>query len=80
VVPDLIAEVVSPWDRSEDVHAKVQEYLDAGVRLIWVVHPSTRTVAEYRSQHQIRVLNEDGQLDGFDVVPGFRAPIKALFE
>lgn len=80
LAPDLVAEVVSPSDRSSEVEAKVQEYLDVGVRLVWIVHPKTRTVTEYRSRDEVRVLTENDHLDGFDVVPGFQAPIKDLFD
>src|SRR3954452_24163149 len=41
VVPDLVAEVVSPGDRASELEEKVQTWLHAGVRLVWVVYPST---------------------------------------
>ncbi len=39
VAPDLAVEVLSPHDRPRHVLDKVGEYLEAGVRLIWVIDP-----------------------------------------
>jgi Uma2 family endonuclease len=49
VVPDLAVEVLSPEDRPRSVLDKVGEYLDAGVSLVWVVDPKSRTATVYRS-------------------------------
>ncbi len=77
--PDLIIEVISPGDTSQEVQAKVSEYLSAGTRLVWVVYPKTRNVVEYRPGGEARVLSEEDSLDGRDVVPGFRCRISELF-
>jgi len=72
VPPDLAVEVLSPDDRSRDVLDKVGEYLQAGVRLIWVIDPKRRTAAVYRSLTDVRQLGPDDLLDGEDVLPGFQ--------
>jgi len=79
LVPDLVVEVVSPYDTAPEVEEKVQTWLQAGVRLVWVIHPSTRSVTEYRSPREIRRLTEREQLDGGDVVPGFSCRVRELF-
>lgn len=79
LVPDLAVEVVSPNDEFEKVVSKVQEYLGAGVRLVWVVSPLTRTVLIYRADGSISGVRDGGELDGEDVVPGFRCPVRDLF-
>lgn len=79
LAPDLAVEVISPWDRSAEVHEKVLEYLAAGTRLVWVVHPRGRTVTVYRPDGSARVLREGDELDGEDVLPGFRLPVAAIF-
>lgn len=48
LAPDLAVEVLSPDDRSRDVLDKVGEYLQAGVRLVWVIDPKRRAAATYR--------------------------------
>jgi len=69
--PDLAVEVLSPDDRSRDVLDKVGEYLQAGVRLVWVIDPKQRTAAIHRSLTEVRKLGPDDSLDGEDVAPGF---------
>jgi Uma2 family endonuclease len=77
--PDLAIEVVSPEDRWNDVELKVTEYLDAGVRLVWVVDPHTRTVRVYKPGWEMRRLAVGDTLDGGDVLPGFTMPVGDLF-
>ncbi len=72
VPPDLAVEVLSPDDRSRDVLDKVGEYLQAGVRLVWVIDPKRRTAAVYRSLTDVRQLGPEDLLDGEDVLPGFQ--------
>ena len=79
VAPDLAVEVVSPSDRAGAVHEKVMDYLEAGTRLVWVVHPRRRTVTVYHPDGSARVLHEGDELDGEDVLPGFRLPVAAIF-
>jgi Uma2 family endonuclease len=77
--PDLAVEVISPGDRWTEVQEKVGEYLDVGVRLIWMVDPVTRSVHIYSSEGAIRRLSEDDILDGGDALPGFALPVGDLF-
>lgn len=77
--PDLAVEVVSPSNRASVVREKIAEYFDAGVRQVWVVYPRRRTVAVHLSRSDVRVLNEDDELDGGAVVPGFRLPVAEIF-
>jgi Uma2 family endonuclease len=80
VVPDLGVEVVSPTDFTEELLEKIEEYFRAGVRLVWVVYPLRRTVHVYESLERIRGMNENAELEGGDVLPGFRLPLRELFE
>lgn len=77
--PDLAAEVVSPSDRTRDVEDKVQDYLAAGVRLVWVFWPDTQTVTVHAPDTEPRPLTADDILDGGDVLPGFAVPVATLF-
>ena len=79
VVPDLVAEVVSSGDRISEVHEKVRMWLDAGVRLVWVVFPAPRVIEAHRAGRDVVTLREGGALDGEDVVPGFSAPVALIF-
>ncbi len=77
--PDLAVEVVSPSDRVDDLQAKVGEYFTAGTRLVWVIHPRSRTVFVYRSPHDVRALGETDELSSADVLPGFSCRVSRCF-
>jgi Uma2 family endonuclease len=77
--PDLVVEVVSPSDRASEVAAKAAMWLDAGVRLVWVVDSQARLAAVHHPGGLVTVLREDGTLDGEDVLRGFRLPLAPLF-
>jgi Uma2 family endonuclease len=77
--PDLAVEIVSPSDRYSDVQEKVGQYLAAGVRLVWVVDPATRQVTAHGSPDEIRLVRNDGVLEGGEVLPGFRLAVAELF-
>jgi Uma2 family endonuclease len=79
IAPDLVIEVVSPSDSAVLLQGKVTDWLAAGCRLMWVLYPDTRTVTEYRSLADVRVLTATETLDGADVLPGFTCPIADLF-
>ena len=77
--PDLVVEIVSPSDDLENVRVKAEMWLSFGVRLVWVVQPETRSVEVHRSGAAAELIGEDGELDGLDVLPGFRCPVGAIF-
>jgi Uma2 family endonuclease len=79
IAPDLVAEVVSPKDTYSEVEEKVAEYLSAGVRIVWVIDPPTRTVRVHRANGTVTDLREADELDGEDVIPGFRCRVGELF-
>jgi Uma2 family endonuclease len=79
IPPDLAVEVISPNDSAYEVDHKVDEYLDAGVPLVWVINPESRTVRIYRRERSGSVLREQDELSGEDVIPGFRCRVSALF-
>jgi len=79
LAPDIAVEVVSPTDRRTDVARKVRLYLDAGVKLVWVVDPRRRLVTVYPVVGSERVLRPGEELDGGEVLPGFRLAVGDLF-
>ena len=79
VVPNLAVEVVSPHDLVEELMAKIQEYFQAGVELVWVVYPQQRTVHVYQSLTSVHVRTATDELDGGTVLPGFRLTVASLF-
>ena len=78
-VPDLVMEVVSPSDRHSDVQQKALQWIDAGVPLVWTVDAKTRSVQVYAGRSEVRLLREDDEIDGGEVIPGFRCKVSEFF-
>ncbi|HEY3057806.1 MAG TPA: Uma2 family endonuclease [Chloroflexota bacterium] len=79
LAPDLAVEVISPSDRAGQVSDKVAEYLEAGVRLLWVIEPRRRSVTVYTPDRHAHLLREGDELDGGDVLPGLKLTVAELF-
>jgi Uma2 family endonuclease len=83
LAPDFVIELVSPSDfknqRYEDLQAKMEEYLDNGVQLGWLIEPDPKTVEIYRSGQQVEILNNPQTLSGEDVLPGFILDLSEIF-
>ncbi|MDQ3804313.1 MAG: Uma2 family endonuclease [Acidobacteriota bacterium] len=77
--PDLAVEVMSPGDTPKEVTEKAGKWLAAGALAVWVVNPKRRTVTVYRSLKDATTLTEADELDGGEVVPGFRCRVSELF-
>jgi Uma2 family endonuclease len=80
--PDLAVEVISGNDDWKAIVAKVDAYLQAGVRLVWVIDPYTHAVFVFRPTTGLvfQTMRDEEELDGEDVIPGFKLKVKALFE
>ncbi|MBC7852115.1 MAG: Uma2 family endonuclease [Pirellulaceae bacterium] len=79
IPPDLAVEVISPTDIYYEVEEKVDEYLHAGVALVWVLNPKLRTVRVFRPDGTVAQLGETSVLAGEGVVPGFSCKVADLF-
>jgi Uma2 family endonuclease len=80
VVPDLAVEVVSPNDLAEKVLAKMREYFRFGVRQVWIVYPVDKEIYIYESPTHPRVLTADDELNGGELLPGLKLPVRSLFQ
>ena len=78
MAPDLAVEVLSPDDRPGETFAKVADWLEAGVSLVWVIDPERRVGRVYRQDGTESLLNEGDELVGEDVLPGFRCPLSSI--
>jgi Uma2 family endonuclease len=79
LAPDLVVEVVSPNDRASEIQTKVEEWLRAGSRLVWVLYPATRTATTYQADGTARLLQADDTVHGEPVLPGFACRLGDLF-
>jgi Uma2 family endonuclease len=78
--PVLAVEVLSPNDKQREIDIAVEEYLDCGAKLVWVVNPYTETVAVYRADRKPELFNADQELAGEPFLPGFRCRVAEIFE
>jgi Uma2 family endonuclease len=78
--PILAVEVLSANDVHEDVHEKLEAYLDAGTPVVWIVDPFDSTVTVYRRGQEPVMFNRTQELPGEPDLPGFRCPVAEIFE
>ncbi len=79
-VPPLLAvEVLSPSDRAGQVLRKITDYLTHGVQLVWLIDPEDRTVSVHAPNRTPQLLQQDAELTGEAVLPGFRCRVADLF-
>lgn len=71
MAPDFVAELRSATDSLEILQRKMQEYIDNGVRLGWLIDPQNQRVEIYRLGREVEVLQSPTSLSGEDVLPGF---------
>jgi Uma2 family endonuclease len=80
LAPDLVAEILSPGDRPGEVLAKADEWLEAGVRRVWVIDPDRQTASVYRDDGSVTTVSSDADVAGEAVLPGFSFRLSDLFE
>ena len=79
LAPDLIVEVISPSERPDNVAEKIRIYMEAGVRLAWLLYPDPPAIAVHAPGRPVQMLHEGDWLEGEDVLPGFRVAVTDLF-
>ncbi len=77
--PDVAVEVVSRTDTFGTVNLKVKQYLDVGVRMVWLINPDLKTIDVYQPGEPSRRFNIGDSLVGDPVIPGFALPVSELF-
>jgi Uma2 family endonuclease len=81
--PDLAVEILSPSNSASEINYKVKSYLQYGSRLVWVIDPDRQLATIYHKQADGQILTThltiEGILNGEDVLPDFRLPMKDLF-
>jgi Uma2 family endonuclease len=80
LAPDFLIELKSPTDRLEDVLAKMDEYIENGVPLGWLINPETKQVHIYRPGIAIEILEEPSQVSGDPELPGFVLDLREIWE
>jgi Uma2 family endonuclease len=80
--PDLAVEIVSATNerKKADFQQRIRDYLDVGVRLLWVIYPNAGCAMILRPDGSAHMARETEALDGEEVLPGFRLELGPLFE
>ncbi len=78
--PTLVVEILSPNDTQAEINDKIDEYLAAGVPLIWVIDPRRRFVIVHRPNADEQLVAASQELSGEPHLPGFHVPVARLFE
>ena len=80
IAPDFVLELMSPTDSLKETQAKMEEYMENGVKLGWLIDPKTRRVEIYRQGQPVEVLESPTELSGEDVLPGFVLNMQIFWE
>ena len=78
--PDLAVEVLSLGDSLAQTRRKVALYLRNGTRLAWIVDPVAKEVQIYRPDGSVESKQLHETLSGGEVLPGFKLPVRAIFD
>jgi Uma2 family endonuclease len=71
IAPDFVIELRSATDNIETLRSKMQEYMDAGVKLGWLINPQQQQVEIYRLGKDVEIRNLPTELLGEEILPGF---------
>jgi Uma2 family endonuclease len=77
-IPDLAVEVRRKNDSKTEMKSKAEEYLAAGVKVVWVADRDAETITVFRAGQEPQVLTGDDILTVEDLIPGFQAPVRRL--
>ena len=77
--PDFVIELRSRWNTLKEQQQKMQQYLDNGTQLGWLIDPRERRVYIYRAGHEVEVLTDAATVSGDPVLPGFELQLTELW-
>ncbi|UKO98163.1 Uma2 family endonuclease [Nostoc sp. UHCC 0870] len=79
IAPDFVLELMSPSDSLSETQAKMQEYMNAGVKLGWLIDRKTRRIEIYRQGQPKEVLESPTNLSGEDILIGFTLDLQIIW-
>lgn len=79
ICPDFVLELLSPTDNLKLTQAKMQEYLNSGAQLGWLLNPDDKQVEIYRPEQAVEILNAPDTLSGKPVLSGFTLNLSWLW-
>ena len=79
IAPDFVLELMSPSDYLSDAQEKMREYMEAGIKLGWLIDRKTRRVEIYRQGKEVEILDSPATLSGENILPGFILDMEFIF-
>ena len=77
--PDFVVELRSKTDSLKDLRTKMQEYMDNGTQLGWLIDPKNKRVEIYRAGQAVEVVENAIALSGEEVLPGFTLSLQRIW-
>ena len=78
--PELCIEIISASEDRQEMRQKVAEYFEAGAQQVWHLFPETQRLLLYTSPKEVTTLEAEKEVDGGDLLPGFRCKVADLFD
>lgn len=79
ICPDFVIELRSASDTLKGLKAKMQEYIENGVSLGWLIDRRNRTIYIYRPNQEVQILENPAQVSGDPELPGFSLPMAKIW-
>jgi Uma2 family endonuclease len=80
ICPDFVVELRSPSDSLKRLQKKMEEYVENGAQLGWLIDPLKKKVYVYRPQTAVEVLDDPQTVSGEPVLPGFTLDVRMLWD
>lgn len=78
-LPKLVVEVLSPNDRQGRMQKRINQFLEKGVAMAWLVDPDAETLTISQPKRQAILLERDEEVSGLRVLPGFTCKVSDFF-
>lgn len=78
--PDFVAELRSRTDSLKTLQAKMQEYVDNGAQLGWLLDPVEKQVHVYRTDAAVEILDNPQSISGAPLLSGFTLDVQSLWD
>lgn len=78
-LPKLIVEALSPNDRQGKMQKRINQFLEKGVAMVWLLDPDAETLTIYLPNRQPLVLEGDDEVSGLKLLPEFSCKVSDFF-
>ncbi len=79
LAPDFVIELLSPTDTLKDTQEKMQEYIENGTKLGWLINPKKRQIEVYRQEKETEILDNPKTISGEDILPNFQLDLELIW-